>query len=99
LVLSVSAGICEETIFRGYLQVQLGALTKSTIAGIVLSAILFGFGHAYQGWAPAGLLAFYGLLFGLLTHWRGTVRPAMIAHAWQDSFIGIVGAALLRRLT
>jgi hypothetical protein len=45
------------------------------------------------------LLAFYGLLFGLLTHWRGTVRPAMIAHAWQDSFIGIVGAALLRRLT
>jgi len=97
LLLSVTAGICEEAIFRGYLQVQLGALTKSAAAGIVLSALLFGFGHAYQGWASSGLLAFYGLLFGLLTHWRGTVRPAMIAHAWQDSFTGIIGAALLRR--
>jgi membrane protease YdiL (CAAX protease family) len=99
VALSVTAGICEEGIFRGYLQVQLRALTKSTVAGLVLSAVLFGFGHAYQGWGAAGLLAFYGLLFGLLTHWRGTVRPAMIAHAWQDSFTGIVGAALLRRLS
>ena len=63
-----------------------------------ISALLFGLGHVYQGWVASGLLVFDGLLFGLLTHWRGTVRPAMIAHAWQDSFTGIVGSALLRRL-
>ncbi len=37
LALSVSAGICEETIFRGYLQRQFMAWTKSAPAGILLS--------------------------------------------------------------
>jgi hypothetical protein len=25
-----------------------------------------------------------GILYGILTHWRKSLRPAMIAHAWQD---------------
>jgi membrane protease YdiL (CAAX protease family) len=47
IALSVTAGICEETIFRGYLQRQFMALTKSAPAGIFLSAIAFGAAHAY----------------------------------------------------
>jgi membrane protease YdiL (CAAX protease family) len=49
IALSVTAGICEETIFRGYLQRQFMALTKSAPAGILLSAAAFGAAHAYQG--------------------------------------------------
>jgi len=49
IALSVTAGICEETIFRGYLQRQFMALTQSAPAGILLSAAAFGAAHAYQG--------------------------------------------------
>ena len=96
IALSVSAGICEETIFRGYLQRQFAAFTKNAHAGIFLSAAAFGAGHAYQGSRMTILIAVYGLMFGLLAHWRRSVRPGMIAHAWQDSFSGLVGFLKLR---
>ena len=95
IVLSVTAGICEETIFRGYLQGQFMALTKSAPAGILLSAAAFGMAHAYQGFRMVILIGLYGAMFGTLAHWRGSVRPGMIAHAWNDSFNGVV-AALVR---
>ena len=94
IALSITAGICEEAIFRGYLQPQLGALTRSAPAGILLSAAAFGAGHAYQGFRAAVLIALYGAMFGLLAHWRRSVRPGMIAHAWQDSLSGLVLAKL-----
>src|ERR1700722_11217799 len=90
IALSVTAGICEETVFRGYLQRQFMALTKSAPAGILLSAATFGAAHAYQGFRMMILIALYGAMFGILAYWRGTVRPGMIAHAWNDSFNGVL---------
>jgi uncharacterized protein len=92
VALSVTAGICEETIFRGYLQRQFVALTKSVPAGIILSAVAFGAGHAYQGFRMVLLISLYGAMFGILAHWRRSVRPGMIAHAWQDSLNGVLAA-------
>ena len=90
IALSITAGICEETVFRGYLQRQFMALTKSVPAGILLSAAAFGAAHAYQGIRLVVLIALYGAMFGVLAHWRKSVRPGMIAHAWQDSLNGIL---------
>src|SRR5579871_1482113 len=70
LLLSVTAGICEETLFRGYLQRQLTALTRSAIAGMVLSAVAFGAAHAYQGFRMTIVITVYGLMFGALAYWR-----------------------------
>ena len=95
IALAVTAGICEETIFRGYLQRQFMALTKSAPAGILLSAATFGAAHAYQGFRMMILIALYGAMFGILAYWRGSVRPGMIAHAWQDSLNGVL-AVLVR---
>jgi uncharacterized protein len=95
IALSVTAGICEETIFRGYLQQQFMALTKSAPVGILLSAAAFGAAHAYQGLRMVILIGLYGAMFGILAYWRGSVRPGMIAHAWQDSLNGVL-AALMR---
>jgi len=95
IVLSVTAGICEEAIFRGYLQRQFLALTKSAPAGILLSAATFGAAHAYQGFRMVILIGLYGAMFGILAYWRGSVRPGMIAHAWQDSLNGVL-ASLVR---
>jgi membrane protease YdiL (CAAX protease family) len=94
--LSVTAGICEETIFRGYLQRQFMALTKSAPDGILLSAATFGAAHAYQGLRMVILIGLYGAMFGILACWRGSVHPGMIAHAWQDSLNGVL-ASMPRR--
>ena len=90
IALSVTAGICEETIFRGYLQRQFMALTKSAPAGILISAVAFGAAHAYQGPRFVVLISLFGAMFGILAYWRGSVRPGMIAHAWQDSLGGVI---------
>jgi len=90
ILLSSVAGFIEEIIFRGYLQRQFGALTGNIYLGLVLSAIVFGLGHGYEGPRRMALIAVFGMLFGLLTIWRRSLRPGMIAHAWHDSFSGIV---------
>lgn len=88
--LSITAGICEEIIFRGYLQQQFSAFTRSALAGIALSAIIFGASHGYEGGPRMVLIAIFGLLFGLLAWWRKSLRPGMIAHAWHDALSGAV---------
>ena len=51
LLLVITAGICEETIFRGYLQRQFTRWTKSAALGIAVQGILFGGYHARMGLA------------------------------------------------
>lgn len=96
LLLVLTAGFCEELIFRGYLQRQFAALTKSTTGGIVLQGIAFGAGHGYQGWKLMVVIAVFGTMFGLLAQWRGTLRPGMIAHSLQDGIGGLVGRHFMR---
>ena len=87
---STTAGICEEIIFRGYLQRQFAAIGNSMLIGVLLSATVFGASHGYEGVARMFLIAVYGLMFGLMAWWRKSLRPGMIAHAWHDSLSGAV---------
>lgn len=96
LATSLTAGFCEELIYRGYLQRQFTALTHGVAGGIVLQSIAFAVGHAYQGWKFVLLIAVLAAMLGLLAHWRRSLRPAMIAHALQDGISGIVAAQVLR---
>jgi len=50
--------------------------------------------HVYQGYRVGTLVGLYGTMFGILAHWRGSVRPGMMAHAWQDSVSGIMAGAI-----
>jgi membrane protease YdiL (CAAX protease family) len=86
VALSISAGICEETLYRGYLQKQFMALTNNAAVGIILSAIAFGLAHSYQGLRGAILIGTEGAMLGALAYWCKTVRPGMISHAAKDSF-------------
>lgn len=88
--LSTTAGICEEIIFRAYLQRQFAAFTGSMLAGVLLSAVVFGASHGYEGGPRMLLIGIYGLMFGLLAWWRKSLRPGMIAHAWHDAISGAV---------
>jgi len=95
LLLALTAGICEETVFRGYLQRQFRALTNHTAAAVVAQGIVFGACHGYQGPKRMVLLALYGCLLGTLAHWRRSLRPGMLAHFLQDGLSGLVARRLL----
>lgn len=87
---STTAGFCEEIIFRGYLQRQFAVLSRSTLAGVLLSAVVFGASHGYEGGPRMLLIGIFGLMFGLLAWWRKSLRPGMMAHAWHDALSGAV---------
>jgi hypothetical protein len=84
LIVALSAGVCEEAVYRGYLQRQFTALTKSIPVGILFSAMAFAMAHLYQGLPRASVILLGAVMSGALAHWRKTVRPGMFAHVLQD---------------
>ena len=97
LLLALTAGICEETIFRGYLQHQFTSWTGSAFAAIVIQGLIFGTAHAYQGLAMVIVISIYGWMFGSLAYWRRSLCPGMTAHFLQDAIGGIVLSRMLTR--
>lgn len=93
LLVALTAAICEETIFRGYLQRQFAGWTRNDAAGIALQGMVFGAAHAYQGTTRIIVIASFGCMFGWLAWWRKSLRPGMLAHLLQD---GIGGLALAK---
>jgi membrane protease YdiL (CAAX protease family) len=84
VIMSVTAGFCEELVYRGYLQKQILAVTGSATLAVMVQAIIFGAGHWYQESKKVIIIAVLGALFGLLAHWRKSLRPGMLSHAWED---------------
>jgi CAAX protease family protein len=95
IALAFTAGFCEEAIFRGYFQQQFTAFSNATL-GIVTQGVLFGLAHGYQGWKQMLRIAVFGIMFGVLAHWRKSLRPGMFAHAWQDTLSGAILYAIYR---
>jgi uncharacterized protein len=91
IVLSATAGICEEAIFRGYLQKQVEALSGSFSIAVVGQAVIFGVAHGYQGLRNTITIAVLGVIYGALARWRRSLRPGMILHTWMDVFGGLIG--------
>ncbi|HLH37094.1 MAG TPA: type II CAAX endopeptidase family protein [Alloacidobacterium sp.] len=89
ILLSVSAGICEELVFRGYLLQQFASVSRRLWVGVLASSLLFGVAHGYEGVAGIIAITAYGAMFCAPALARGSLRPGMIAHAWHDIFSGI----------
>jgi membrane protease YdiL (CAAX protease family) len=91
VALSLTAGFCEEIIFRGYFQKQFALAARSSAIGVLAQAALFGGGHGYEGWQRMLIIAAMGILLGSVAAWRNSLRPGMIMHSWQDLLAGIAG--------
>ena len=89
LVMALSAGFCEELIFRGYLMRQFSAWTGSRTAGLLLQGIVFGLGHAYYRWVMVAIMVLAWML-GFLARWRRSLLPGMLFHAVEDSLDGVI---------
>lgn len=84
IILSITAGICEETGFRGYVLTKLNLFLNNWYFTVVISSLCFGLGHFYQGIGGIILTGTYGLLFCLLFIWRKSLIPGIFAHFLQD---------------
>jgi membrane protease YdiL (CAAX protease family) len=84
--LCITAGICEETLFRGFLlhYLHLVPWSLNLTMALLLSSIIFGLQHLYQGAIGATSTVVIGLLFGLLFLLTGNLLLPMLCHAVMD---------------
>jgi membrane protease YdiL (CAAX protease family) len=90
LVLCATAGMVEEFVFRGYLLQQFASIGGRLWLGVVVSSLLFGSSHGYEGIGGMIAITAYGAMFCILTVKRKSLRAGMMSHAWHDSITGIV---------
>ena len=96
ILVSITAGFCEEIQSRGYLQQQFHALSGSIVAAVLGQGLLFGIMHSYQGWKQVIVISVLGVLYGVLAAWRRNLRANMIAHAWSDIWEGWLKQVIFR---
>lgn len=88
---SLSAGMTEEMIFRGYLQQQFTAWIKRPLLAIVLASIVFGSAHLYEGLGAILPLVALAFVYGNVVRWmKGDLRAVIVAHTLQDFLIALV---------
>jgi len=93
--LSLTAGLCEEFLFRGYL---VWALTPwlGAWGAAGASVVVFGLAHGYQG-LSFGVRAFAaGAVLGALAMGTGSILPGMLLHALIDLGSGYTTHLALR---
>jgi membrane protease YdiL (CAAX protease family) len=104
VISAASAGICEETGFRGYMQRPI-ELSHGAPLAILISSLFFTVLHLTKGWALAGMIPIIfgaGILLGSLALSAGSLIPGMIGHTIMDVglfaywWTGIAGEFTLR---
>jgi len=86
VVSAASAGICEETGFRGYMQRPIEERSGPLVA-ILISSFFFMLLHLTKDWATIGMVPIVfgaGVLLGLLAWSSGSLIPCMIGHTLMD---------------
>lgn len=86
---SVTAGVWEEVFYRGFLMWFFAPLA-GVVGSIVISSVIFGAGHAYQGWKGVVRTAFAGAFFATGYALTGSLWWLMILHAAVDVFAGVL---------
>ena len=85
--LSITAGICEELLYRGFMLWYLFAFL-GTVPAVLLAGAVFGAGHAYQGWKGALGTGVLGVVFGAVYLLCGSLYLPMVLHALTDLYAG-----------
>ena len=84
---SLTAGIVEEVVYRGFVIWYLGQYMPIWSA-VVVSSVAFGLGHSYQGASGALRTGLVGLAFGALYVVTGSIWLPIVAHALLDVLQG-----------
>jgi membrane protease YdiL (CAAX protease family) len=82
--LAFTAGFCEEFLYRGYLLNIAASATKSLWVGLLISSILFGFAHLYQGRKGVIGTSIGGVVFGLIFLASRSLLLGQLLHTAMD---------------
>lgn len=94
LSVSITAGICEEILFRGYL-IWYFAVYSSTAPAVIFSTILFGLAHGYLGWKLGVRSGLTGLVLALTYVFSGSLLVPVLLHIMVDISTGMLGQLAL----
>ena len=95
--LVVTVAICEELIYRGFVQrVFQDWSNGAVLAGVVGSAIYFSIAHLYQGRRGLASTFIVGLVFAGTRAWTGSLLPPIAAHFVADITVGILAPSRVR---
>jgi membrane protease YdiL (CAAX protease family) len=85
---TIVAPICEELVFRGFLQPVL-VRSLGTVAGILATAVPFGLLHFQEygnSWRHVLLISISGVAFGWIRHVTGSTKAAAGMHSAYNAF-------------
>ena len=88
--LVLTAGFCEEFIYRGFLFAWALQLTHSDTFAVLGSTVFFAIAHAYQGVRGAVTTFIFGIVLALSRLWTGSLIPAVAVHVMIDLMVGFV---------
>ncbi len=78
----------EELLFRGVVQKTFAEIFKNKHAAIILTAVLFSFLHfQFYGFFPR---TFFGILFGYMLIWSGSLKLPVVAHFTNNATVVLV---------
>ncbi|MBV9027846.1 MAG: CPBP family intramembrane metalloprotease [Candidatus Eremiobacteraeota bacterium] len=88
IALVFTAGICEETLFRGYAIERLKVLTGNVWIGALIAAVLFTLGHIPRYGLGGGLIGVMAdaVLLSLIYIRRRNIVPCVALHWLIDGF-------------
>lgn len=92
IVLSFTAGVCEEMLCRGFLIRYLhdSGFSMPLAAALLASSLIFGVAHVYQGLKGVAGTAVSGLGFGLVFLLSGSLLPSIILHVLVDLQVAFI---------
>jgi len=94
-LLALTAGVCEEFLFRGFVMAALFRAGLHTWLVVVVSSAMFGLAHLYQGKGGSLGTGILGALFALVRITYGSLLPAVVWHSVLDMVAGVAGGRFL----
>ena len=96
-LLAVTAGICEEIVFRGFLPSLLIPWVGAYFLAALPAAVAFGVLHSYQGVHGMVRTGIIGLVLAAGVAWTGSLWPSIFAHGALDLIFGLLLSKSLLR--
>jgi membrane protease YdiL (CAAX protease family) len=97
LALAVTAGLCEEFIYRGFAMAVLARLGSPAWAAVLASSVLFGLAHLYQGRGGLVSTMIIGTVFGTGRIAYDSLVPVVFWHTAVDAVAGVAGPRYLTK--
>ncbi|PYT80452.1 MAG: hypothetical protein DMG40_12625 [Acidobacteria bacterium] len=99
LALAFTAGLCEEFLYRGFVMAALARAGLGAWLVVLVSSVLFGLAHSYQGRGGMVMTFLAGLVLGVSRLTYNSLVPAIFWHSALDVVAGVAGSRYLKRNT